>query len=294
MHDEVSGLQRHGAKMDPRFATKLAQLEAKYNADGQFAKSIEEFGPVVLGNYFLYSNSDLAGVDDATLDHYASLLSFFPFPRVQPLSPPTHQQDFAKLVEYYGASGLLPKGAQANLEIFSDALRGDRGATGFFNVTPDTDGVVRHSLLAIPYGRSSNADDWDFYASLDVQGVRLFLGMPDTVLKFGPFGVARVEFGQGLQLQPDPLARTMINYRGPVHTYPYYSIADVAQRTFPKGAFRDKIVLVGASATGIGDLRTTPYGGLNCPRCRNSRQCNRQHAASELSGARPATKSPGT
>src|SRR5260370_9681538 len=43
MHDEVSGLQRHGAKRDPRFATKLAQLEAKDNADGSVSNTLEEF-----------------------------------------------------------------------------------------------------------------------------------------------------------------------------------------------------------------------------------------------------------
>jgi adenylate cyclase len=34
---------------------------------------------------------------------------------------------------------------------------------------------------------------------------------------------------------------------------------------FRSGTFRDKIVLVGASATGIGDLRTPPYGGIDYP-----------------------------
>jgi adenylate cyclase len=266
MRDELSNLQRQGAKPDSRFAARLAHLEAKYDADAQFARSLQEFGAVVLGNYFLYSSSDLAGVDGATLDRYAELLSFFPFPRVQPLRPQAHQQDFARLVEYYGSSGLLPRGAEANLGVFTNAIGGDQGgATGFFNVPPDTDGVVRHSLLAIPYGRTPDTDAWDFYASLDVQAVRLFLNRPDTVLTFGPVGIARLEVGPALQLQPDPLARTMINYRGPVHTYPYYSIADVVQRTFRKDSFRGKIVLVGASATGIGDMRPTPYGGLNFP-----------------------------
>jgi adenylate cyclase len=37
------------------------------------------------------------------------------------------------------------------------------------------------------------------------------------------------------------------------------------QKKFKPGTFRDKIVLVGASATGIGDLRSTPYGGLDYP-----------------------------
>src|SRR5882724_8886137 len=39
---------------------------------------------------------------------------------------------------------------------------------------------------------------------------------------------------------------------------------DVGQKA-PAGAFSGKIVLVGATATGIGDLRTTPFGGLDYP-----------------------------
>jgi len=267
MHDDLNELQRRGANMDPRFAAKLKQLEVKYNPDAQFAQAIERFGPVVLGNYFLYSGSDLTGVDDATLDHYASLLSFFPFPRVQPLKPESYHQDFARLVAYYIDGHLLPRGAQTNLEIFSDALGSERGTTGFFNALPDTDGVVRRSWLALPYGRSNNTDDWDLYASMDVQAVRLFLGVSaqDTVLKFGTVGIDRVELGPSLDLKTDALGRTVINYRGPDHTYPYYSIADVSRRTFPKGTFRDKIVLVGASATGIGDIKSSPFGDLNLP-----------------------------
>src|SRR5574337_541026 len=42
-------------------------------------------------------------------------------------------------------------------------------------------------------------------------------------------------------------------------------MADAVNRSFPPGTFRDKIVLVGASATGIGDLRSTPFGGLDYP-----------------------------
>jgi adenylate cyclase len=221
----------------------------------------------VLGNFFLYSDSDLAGIDDATLDRYAALLSFFPFPRVQPQRPETAREDFLKLVRNYETLRLLPKGAQANLEIFNDALRGDRGATGFFTVPADADGVVRHSLLALPYGRSNNPDDWDIFASLDVQAARLYLRLSNdqTALRYGPSGIVDFEFGPALRVRPDPVGRSMINYQGPVRTYPYHSIADVALRKFPPGTFRDNIVLVGASATGIGDIRSTPYGGVDFP-----------------------------
>src|SRR5262249_17435203 len=267
MRDEVAKLRRGGAHLDPRLDSKLTELLVKYSPDEEFAHSIETFGSVVLGNYFLYSQSDLTGITAATLDSYAELIRDFPFPRVEPLRPQLYKQDFATLVDNYSHGGFVPEGAEANLEMFSKALPGDKGATGFFNFPPDTDGVVRHALLALPYGRSKNLEEWDLYASLDVQTVRRFLDVPNdqTTLQFGPVGVARVQVSHDLPLQPDPLARSMINYRGPVRTYPYLSVADVALKNFPPGTFRGKIVLVGATATGIGDVRPTPYGNLNFP-----------------------------
>ena len=264
---ELSTLRHQGMRFDPRLSAKLASLEAKYNADEQFARSIERFGRVVLSNYFLYSAADLAGLDDATLDRYANLLAFFSFPQVRPVRPDTGQHDFRRLIYNYGDLKLLPRGAEANLEILADALRGEYAATGFFSVQADPDGVVRGSLLALPYGRSDNLEEWNLYASLDVQAVRLFLGLrnEDVVLYFGPTGVVSLEFGPTLRVRPDAVSRTMINYQGPVRTYGYHSIADVVNRKFPPGTFRDKIVLVGASATGIGDMRATPYGGVDFP-----------------------------
>src|SRR6202041_2910425 len=68
-----------------------------------------------------------------------------------------------------------------------------------------------------------------------------------------------------LVVHPDDLSRLLVNFHGPSRTYPYVSFADVALNKFPPGTFKDKIVLVGASATGIGDLRATPFGGIDFP-----------------------------
>jgi adenylate cyclase len=260
--------QKQGGRMDPREMADLNRLAKEYDGDEQFARSIERFGRVVLGNFFLYSESDLKGVDANTLDRYANILADFPFPQVRAANPQTGQRDLSHLMQGFGEPyGLLPKGTQANIEVLSDALRKAHGATGFFNVEPDADGVVRHSLLVLPYGRSNNFDYWDLYGSLDVQAVRLYQGLPDqqTALDFSETGITALEFGPSLIVHPDAIGRMMINYEGDVNTYPYVSIADVVNHKFAPGTFRGKIVLVGASAKGIGDLRSTPFNGINYP-----------------------------
>ena len=260
--------QKRGGKTDTSVIADLDRLSKEYDGDQEFARAIERFGNVVLGNFFLYSEYDLKGVDPKTLDRYANILADFPFPQVRAANPQTGQRDLRHLIQGFGEPYLLtPKGTQANIEILSDALRKGHGATGFFNVEPDSDGVVRHSLLVLPYGRSKNLNDWDLYASLDAQTVRLFEGLPDQqmVLDFSETGVTAVEFGPSLVIRPDAVGRMMIDYQGDAATYPYVSIADVVRHKFPAGTFKGKIVMVGASATGIGDLRSTPFGGINYP-----------------------------
>jgi adenylate cyclase len=260
--------QKQGGLTDPAVIADLQRLSKEYDGDAQLARAIERFGNVVLGNFFLYSEYDLKGVDDKALDRYANILADFPFPQVRAANPQTGQRDLQHLIQGFGNPySLMPKGTQANIEILSDALRKAHGATGFFNIEPDTDGVVRHSLLVLPYGRAKNLDDWDLYGSLDVQTVRLFQGLPDQqmVLDFSETGITALEFGPSLIVHPDAVGRMMINFHGDFGTYPYVSIADVVQRKFAPGTFKGKIVLVGASATGIGDLRSTPFGGINYP-----------------------------
>jgi len=259
--------QKRGEPGDPRLMAALQKTIAVYDADKQFAKSIQNFGTAVLGNFFLHTEADLRGLDPKTLDEYASEIAFYSFPSVRPLNPATGKQDRIALVQKFSPDRLLPQGTEANLSLLTSALSEETSSTGFFNVYPDVDGVVRRSNLIIPYGRSKDLADWDIYASLDVQTIRSFLSLPNdqVALEFGPVGACRIVFGDKAQVRTDDLGRVYINYHGPSYTYPHYSMADVIEHKAPGGAFSGKIVLVGATATGIGDLRTTPFGGLDYP-----------------------------
>src|SRR5258708_9860409 len=259
--------QTAGESIDPRLKAELQKTIAAYDADRRFAQSIQKFGAVGLGTFFLHTEADLRGLDDKTLDDYANQIAFYSFPNVRPLNPATGKQDRIALIQKFNPDRLLPQGTEANLSIFTSALSEETSSTGFFNVYPDIDGVVRRSNLIIPYGRSKDLADWDLYASLDVQSVRSFLGLPNdqVVLEFGPVGASRILFGTNTPVRTDELGRVFINFHGPAYTYKHYSMADVIEHQTPPDAFSGKIVLIGATATGIGDLRTTPFGGLDYP-----------------------------
>ncbi|HEY6126597.1 MAG TPA: adenylate/guanylate cyclase domain-containing protein [Candidatus Acidoferrum sp.] len=260
--------RRHSGKtVDPRLMAELQKTIAAYDADRQFAKSIRNFGSVVLGNFFLHTEADLRGLDQKTLDDYANEIAFYSFPNVRPLNPANGKSDRIALIQKFRPDRLLPQGTEANLPVLTNVLSEETSSTGFFNVYPDIDGVVRRSNLIIPYGRSKDFSDWDIYPSLDVQTVRSFLNLPNdqVVLEFGPVGAYRILFGPKTQVRTDDLGRVYVNFHGPSYTYLHYSMADVIEHKVPANTFSGKIVLIGATATGIGDLRTTPFGGLDYP-----------------------------
>jgi adenylate cyclase len=257
--------KENGQPPDPKLEAHVVELAKEFDADAQFAAALRRFGPVVLGNFYLQAD-EIQGIDEATLNKYAEMVQWYSLNR-NAIRPATGKADFAALLNSYQFEGTLFTATIANIPELAPPDNDEKTSIGFFNISSDADGVLRRGLLVLPFGRSNNPDDIDIYGSLEVQTIRLYLGLKNeqVTLNYGPAGVASVQFGDKLTVKPDWLGRVLINYRGPRGTYPYYSIADVVQRKFKPGTFRDKIVLVGASATGIGDLRTPPYGGIDYP-----------------------------
>ena len=262
---QIEADKKNGLPPDPRIEAHVAELAKEFDADAQFGAALRRFGAVVLGNFYLQAD-EIQGIDSATLNKYAEMVQWYSLNR-NALNPTTGKADFAALLNSYQFEGTLFTATIANIPELAPPDNDEKTSIGFFNISSDADGVLRRGLLVVPFGRSSDPDDIDLYGSLEVQTIRLYLGLKSeqVTVNYGQAGIASIQFGDKLTVKPDWLGRVLINYRGPRRTYPYYSIADVVEGKFKPGTFRDKIVLVGASATGIGDLRTPPYGGIDYP-----------------------------
>ncbi len=117
------------------------------------------------------------------------------------------------------------------------------------NMIPDSDGTLRWEMLAVKFQN-------DYYASIGLQAARIYRGLKSTDLVLDFSG--SVHLGD-TTIPIDEYGRMLINYRGPAGTFPVYSISDILDRTTPRGAFKDKIILIGPTAMGIYDLRVTPF-----------------------------------
>jgi adenylate cyclase len=122
-------------------------------------------------------------------------------------------------------------------------------ALAHINMNPDIDGTLRWEMLAVEYQD-------DYYAPIGLQAARLYRGVPLEKMALDFAG--SVQMGE-TTIPTDAFGRMLINYRGPNKTFPMYSISDLLDRNLPAGMFKDKIVLIGATAIGIYDLRVTPY-----------------------------------
>jgi adenylate cyclase len=136
---------------------------------------------------------------------------------------------------------------ETNLPMLSDVA----AASGYFSLKPDGDGVVRWMPLAIGFALEA-------FPPLSVLAAWHHLGQPKMVLRVGEFGIEGLQIGERL-VPTDEKGRLLINYRGDALTFPHVSVGDILAGEVPSGTFRDRIVLVGATATGTYDMRSTPF-----------------------------------
>ena len=136
---------------------------------------------------------------------------------------------------------------EGNLEI----LTNQTDYSGFFNMLTDKDGVVRWMPLIIQAGE-------DIFPPLSLQCAWNYIGRPRLIVKVAGYGIEGIQMGERF-LPTDENGQMLLNYLGPPKTFPHFSITDILRGNLARDTFKDKIVLVGATAVGIYDLRITPF-----------------------------------
>jgi adenylate cyclase len=240
---ELGFLAQLGRKVDA-LAIRNARLsdfikESRKHADNDLALANairNSSAAVVLGYFFHMNESDLdQPLPQGQIDRQLARIDASKYPLV------IYKDREPKVTPFLRAYA-----PQSNLEMFTAAA----GSSGYFNVTTDRDGVIRWLPLIVQCGRN-------IFPPLAVACAWHYLNRPQLMVKVALYGVEGIQMGD-LFIPTDENGQMLVNYLGPPRTFPYFSISDILRGKVAKDTFKDKIVLVGATAMGTHDLRATP------------------------------------
>ncbi len=196
--------------------------------DADFAAALRRAGNVVLGYFVDFSQSvgQPAAGDVATYDIVRSAAGV----------PPS----------------AVPHAARAVVNLAEIRAAGREQA--YFNVLPDAgDGSVRRLPMVMRLGERH-------VLPLPLAMVRAGTGATAAV-SYEAWGVDEVRFGD-VSVPVSEDGQMLLNYRGPGRTFEHVSAADLLSAEVDAVIFRNRFVIVGVSAIGVGDLRVTPFDGV--------------------------------
>jgi adenylate cyclase len=235
--DTLDALAQKDLKQVSGFQEAYKSLRPALDNDELFAKAMRG-RPVVLGYYF--SNEERAARVNAIPEAVLPRGSFA-------------GRD-TRITSWSGYTGNLA------------AYQKNAAAAGHFNPVVDDDGVTRRVPMLLEF-------EGAYYESLSLAVVRTYIALHDN----GRFPAVEPGYPQvgaradaapewlnvgPLRIPVDDRAAALIPYRGNKHSFPYIALADVVKDRVEPAALKGKIVLVGASAHGLYDLRSTPVGSV--------------------------------
>src|SRR2546427_3634322 len=222
---------------DRRLADFIRESRRHADNDRALANAIKSSSSVVvLGYFFHMSEATLEyRLEPSEIDRRLKRLAGSKYPFVAYQAPDTGALPFIRAYA-----------PESNLDLFSEAA----ASSGYFSLRSDPDGVLRWMPLVI------QASD-DLFPPLSVACAWHYLGRPRLTVVVGRHGVEGIQMGDRF-IATDEVGQLLINYLGPPKTFPQVSVTDILRGKVPRGAFEDRIVLVGATALATYDLRNTP------------------------------------
>jgi adenylate cyclase len=154
-------------------------------------------------------------------------------------------------------------GAVANLTVLSEAADGN----GNFNMLPESDGIVRRVPLLVSFKVDDKLENNLLFPALSVEALRVAQNAKTMVIKTAGgsgelslggarTGLVKIKIGQFI-VPTDAQGRVWVHYSGHREER-YISAGKVFDQKVDKSLLEGHVVLVGTSAAGLGDLRSSP------------------------------------
>jgi adenylate cyclase len=222
---------------DPKLLEFYDETRDRVDNDSRLAWALSQGPGVVLGYFFHVRQKDIQHMTEADIEKNLKEIGTSRYRLI------AYDSEEAKRITPFEM--IAP---ETNIPIISRAA----GGFGYFNVFPDNDGTIRWSPLAV-----SCRDI--FYPSLALELTRVYLKAPAPDIYISEDGIYKVVLGD-IEIPTNAKGELLINYRGPVRTFPYYSFVDILKGRVDKEKIDGRIAVIGTSAVGTYDLRVTPMG----------------------------------
>ncbi|TAJ75826.1 MAG: adenylate/guanylate cyclase domain-containing protein [Gallionellaceae bacterium] len=209
-----------------QFQSVLAQLKPQLEYDSLFAGKLKQRN-IVLGYYFTNGTKNTSGALPAPVFVAGNF-------KGRPI----------QFIQWTGYGANLPE------------FQASAASAGHFNPLVDFDGIVRRVPMIVEYGGA-------YYESLSLAVVRTVLGSPKLMPGYASGNdadYAGLEWLglEDLRIPVDSEVSALVPYRGGRGTFKYVSVTDVLKERTPLEELKNKIILVGTSAPGLMDMRSTP------------------------------------
>ena len=122
---------------------------------------------------------------------------------------------------------------------------------GSISFLDQTDGIIRSLPLIVKFNN-------EIYPTMGLEMVRVGNNQKNIYIEMSDIGLNRIS-ARPYKISSDPNGIIWIRYKNPIKSQ-YISASSVFEGKFPDNFFKDKYVLIGASAQGLFDLVKIPLG----------------------------------
>jgi adenylate cyclase len=244
---------------------RFQQWPRDYYTD--IVKFVSESGAIVIGFDVLFMEQDIDRVADTLLVHATrkagNVCHSLSFSKAEPdaflykMETPPAELDTSGFSYLFSEDIVkhFPEADRFDGKFFK--LYNVARKLGFVNFQPDNDSVIRKMPLFMNFVG-------ELYPSLAMAMILYLYDVKNNEIEIKPGKFVKLNLPSGknvnqITIPIDDQGQMLINYLGSYQTFRYISFYDVWANRIPAEFFKGKVVLIGASAAGLYDLRPVPF-----------------------------------